>query len=422
MKLSKHKEYYPFLILMISLLIVHLFLPLNWSDDAVFLVKSSNLNLKQFLIGSARPLTDAMTYVLVRNNLIWRLLNPIVLTVLSITLSYLLSSINKLRQNIVICCTVFYPTLVLVDAGFIATTVNYLWPITCGLLCLIPIKQNYNNIKTSWAEALTLVPLLVYATNMQQMCVVLFIVLFVANCHNVIQHKFNIYILIQFLLTIVGLLYSYYLNMVGGNNRMLRETIRYFPEFSQLSVFEKLELGFSSTFYCLTMYVHFAWVAFIIFSFFITKEVFKRKEKILPKMISALPFVFTLCFGCISLLPPKYVPYLGVFIGNLQNYGVGKATYSFNIVADICFMLVCLCLIYSLAILLGQNNFYLALSVLFLGLISRLLMGFSPTVWASGFRTFAILIISFITTAVIVINARDDTGKDKKTLLGAFVS
>lgn len=413
MKQNKHSEYYPFIILMVLLLLVHLFLPLKWSDDAVFLIKSANTSLKQFLIGSARPLTDTLTYVFVRNNILWRLLNPVVLTVLAITLSYLLSSINKLRQNIVICCTIFYPTMVLVDAGFIATTVNYLWPITSGLLCLTTIKQTYNNVRIGCPEALILIPLLFYATNMQQMCVVLMIVLFVANCYFIKQHRFNIYIFIQFLLTIVGLLYSYYLNMFGGNNRMMRETARYFPEFTQLGLLKKAELGFSSTFYCLTMYIHFAWVAFIIFSFFLMKEVFKSCKKAHSRAISVFPFAFTLCFGILSLLPQRFTPYLKFFTGNLQNYGVGKATYAFNIIADIFFVLICLCVIYSLVTVLDRKSFCLAFSSLFLGLASRVLMGFSPTVWASGFRTFSILIISFITTAIIIMNFKDNISENK---------
>lgn len=45
-----------------AVFIVHLFLPLNWGDDAIFFEKSSLLSLKEFLSGSARPIIDTFTY------------------------------------------------------------------------------------------------------------------------------------------------------------------------------------------------------------------------------------------------------------------------------------------------------------------------------------------------------------------------
>ena len=45
-----------------AVFIVHLFLPLNWGDDAIFFEKSSLLSLKEFLSGSARPIIYAFTY------------------------------------------------------------------------------------------------------------------------------------------------------------------------------------------------------------------------------------------------------------------------------------------------------------------------------------------------------------------------
>ena len=50
---DRYKPYLPFLILFCSLLVVHLFLPLNWSDDAVFAVKAAEMGLREFLSDSA---------------------------------------------------------------------------------------------------------------------------------------------------------------------------------------------------------------------------------------------------------------------------------------------------------------------------------------------------------------------------------
>lgn len=406
---DRYKPYLPFLILFCSLLVVHLFLPLNWSDDAVFAVKAAEMGLREFLSGSARPLTDALTYVFNRHPLLWRLLNPVVLTGLAVILSLLLSGIHQLRQNILICCTVWYPMLVLADAGFIATTVNYLWPITCGCLCLLPLRQLCRQERFCWGWLPLLLPLLAYAVNMQQMGVVLAAAFLLAGLWLAGQRRFPVYPILMLLLTAVGLLYSYSLNMFGGNNRMLRETARYFPTFSQLNVLEKVELGFSSTFYCLTMYVHLVWPAFLLFAFFLMQSVFRHHQGTASRLAAAFPFGFSLVFGLLSLLPERMTPFLSFVTGGLQNYGVGKASYAPAPMADFLFLLVCGCVLYSLWLLLGRERFWGAFFALALGLGSRLLMGFSPTVWASGFRTFAILLLAFLVTAVMAL--RSDQGE-----------
>lgn len=400
---KKYKHLMPFIVSFGILFLVHLFLPLGWSDDGVFLVKTSGVALSEFLVGSARPMTDAMTYIMIRNPLLWRIANPIILTALAIVMSYLLSTLRDFRSNVVICSTVFYPMLVLVDAGFTATTVNYLWPVTFGLICMIPIKQIMNRECVAWYEYILLIPLIFYATNMQQAAVLLFIVFLAANIYFICKKEFHLYPLIQWILSTVLLLYSYYLNMFGNNNRMEREISRYFPDFGQLGLIEKAELGFSSTFYCLTMYIHFAWVAFIVFSGFIMFRMIKQSSKKNDRAAAVFPFTFTIIFGILTLIPRDTVPFVTFFTGNLQNFGVHKASYAFNIVADILFAVICFCVLYSLWVLLSRKDFYASFCLLFLGLLTRIMMGFSPTVWASGFRTFAILILSFIAVTVIVI-------------------
>ena len=58
-----------------AVFIVHLFLPLNWGDDAIFFEKSSLLSLKEFLSSSARPIIDTFTYFFTKFPLLWRIIN-----------------------------------------------------------------------------------------------------------------------------------------------------------------------------------------------------------------------------------------------------------------------------------------------------------------------------------------------------------
>ena len=106
---SVKTEYRPFFILFAGALLVHLFLPLSWSDDAVFAKEASELTLAAFLNGSSRLLTDTMTYVFARHPFLWRMLNPFVLTILAVTISRLLACKNETLKNTVIASASFTP-------------------------------------------------------------------------------------------------------------------------------------------------------------------------------------------------------------------------------------------------------------------------------------------------------------------------
>lgn len=193
-------EYRPFLILFAGALLVHLFLPLQWSDDAVFAKEASEMTLMVFLRGSSRLLTDTMTYLFARYHLLWRLCNPLVLTVMAIVISRLLTCKNAVLKNTVICIGILYPAMVIVDAGFIATTVNYLWPVTCGLICLLPLQRLCRGGRARWYEIVFGIPLLLYALNMEQMCAIL-LVLFVSGfLYLCIKKRPSLYAGIQALL------------------------------------------------------------------------------------------------------------------------------------------------------------------------------------------------------------------------------
>ena len=74
---------------------------------------------------------------------------------------------------------------------------------------------------------------MLYATNMQQMSVVMLVALTAGNIFFLFKRKIKPYLLLQNVIVAGMTAYSYYLNTVGENNRMVRETGRYFPEFRQ---------------------------------------------------------------------------------------------------------------------------------------------------------------------------------------------
>jgi len=392
--------------LFIILMAVHLFLPLNWADDAVFLKKAADKDILTFLNGSARPFTDGFTYVFSRNQWLWRILNPLVLTACIWSVHKTAPLKTKNNKTLIMCSAVLFPTFILVDAGFIATTVNYLWPVTFGILNLIPSVNSLCGKKTNKLFLLSLIPLLVYATNMQQLCAVLLAIFMTVIFYLFFKKKKIIpFIFMQFLITVAGTFFSLYVNFTGDNSRISRETGRYFPDFGELNFVEKFDLGFSSTFYCMTMEIRQAFAGFIIFAILLAVFMFKTNKNAIQKAISLIPAVFSLVFGIVSLIPDSDSVLFGFLTNEMYHPRLEKAVYSFNLIPDILFAFVCIISMYSIWVLIDNIKYKIISEFIFLlGLGSRILMGFSPTVWASGYRTFCIFFISFIYISLIIID------------------
>jgi uncharacterized membrane protein YczE len=75
-----------------------------------------------------------------------------------------------------------------------------------------------------------------------------------------------------------------------------------------------------------------------------------------------------------------------------------------TIFPDAVLSLICLAIILSMFFVFqNRKRFWLALYTMAAGFITRLAMGFSPTVWASSTRTYLFFYIAVIIDAVLVL-------------------
>ena len=408
--LTENEDKKQFLILYLAALIIHLFLPLNWGDDSVFNTEAA-MSISEFLEGSSRLLTDSMTYIFCRWHILWRLFNPLILTLLVKASSELIPTKNKQLTVKLLSILLIYPTMIIVDAGFIATTVNYLWPITFAVINMLIFQKLYSGQRFR-PIYLAGIPLLFYALNMEMMSAVLTFAFLLGCTLMIYNKKIRLLPFVQLFISIGGLLVAYIGNINGDNSRMVREIGRYFPCYGELNVFNKLELGFSSTFYCMTMKLSFASVAFILFTAFLMITVFRSGKNIALRIFASLPCIFAVIFSVISVTPLNDSPFVTFFTGGMQNYKMNKAVYSFEPVPDLLFMIIAVCVLVTVAFLLRNKIEVLkAYLILAVGLGTRLIMGFSPTVWASGYRTFAVFIITMIIVTVMITDKHYNTNK-----------
>lgn len=384
----------------VILLFIHMLLPVNWADDKVF---AGYNNFSTFIAKSARPIVDAFTFYLCKYHIVWRILNPFVLLILALLLSEYIPGKPSRQRDIAISLLIIFPSMVVVDAGFIATTLNYLWPVTFGLIALLPLWNRMNDKSVKLWQYFVSLPCLLYACNMQQMSCVLTAAFFCGMVYLAVKKKNIVFTLLEGAASAACLVYSYYINTVGENPRMERSMRQFFPEFGSLNILQKAELGFSSTYLCMTMDARFAFWTSMAFSVFIFVSVVKKISGRGVRIATAFPIVFSI-FGLItSFVSFENVPILNIVTHGMKHYRMKSAQYFFNPVTDLIFVIIVLCTLYGVMKLLNRNEDRIIAFFLYaVGVGTRMIMGFSPTVWASGYRTFFIMFICLIAIVVMI--------------------
>lgn len=379
--------------------LVHMFLPLNWGDDKVFF-KLYQSGYEKFMLGQTRTLVGSLTFIFSKLPILWRVLNPFILILLLVVINRIINLIYHKKGMNFFSVFVLYPAMVLVDAGFMATTVNYLWTMTFGLTAVYISLKDFYGQKTRWYEWLLGSLVLVYSVNSEQMVVILlmifFVMIFVCKMKNPM-------VLLEFGICIAGILYDFYSNFFKDNPRFEREVSRYFETFPDLNVVEKFELGFSSTFFCLSMKICVVSIPFILFLIYLVYVTVKRYDEFANRLPSVTLLIITIILVLLSAFPNNRI--YKFLSGGYVNYKMGMAHYSFSLVPDIIFLLILVLLLMSIYLIVYDSGKKAIVFLAFVcGLFSRIMMGFSPTVWASGHRTFSVFMMSLIFIGIVIQN------------------
>ena len=152
------KKYYPFLILFILILIFNLCINIKDRDFIWFLNKANTTNLFDYLINryntwTSRVIIEAVLVGILKLNytVIFKIINTIVMFLIPCVLLKLFSKDKGIKdQFLVICLYLCYNFAHMSSAGWYATLINYMWPLLCLLIGLIPIKNYLIKKESKW--------------------------------------------------------------------------------------------------------------------------------------------------------------------------------------------------------------------------------------------------------------------------------
>lgn len=418
LKVYKSK-YFMFIVLFLLILIIQL--PISFSSDDVWFSKQLNNNsLLDFLSfryhnWTSRIIIETFLVIITRIDVIvLKALNALLFTV-SIFIIIKLIKDKKDKKIVWLLGLLFllYPFTNMTEAGFAATTLNYLWPFSLGVISFLPLINKEKKIKSNMLIYIISSLSLLYAINQEQMCAIIFMFNLLYLLYKIYKKekidKYNIFCL---LLASIGLIFI--LTCPGNSIRTLEETKTWYKDFTNFGLIEKFYLGLVPTIGVLLQNKVILGLTFIILSFasyMYSKKNFTKYIAVFNIILTILLMIFRTSF---LELFPSFVKILDIF-----NYQQAPDFSNIKIfIAVPIAILVIVDLIYMILVIFKEKSL-LPLLIFLAGFASRFIIGFSPTIFASGARTAFILYMSLIIVILYTLNKlyKDNKLSSKNTII-----
>lgn len=394
---------FPFLLYIIAIILPTLIMQKTGADDIFYSNVCADGNLFGYLAevyqtwSSRLVITGSLViFCGFLPMFVWKIVNIGMYCLLIYSISKLIKVKNQRKMNFILVGSLLcIPLAILAEAGWIATINNYLWVAATGLYAMIPLRKIIDHEKINIFQAISYILAMIYATNQEQMAGILFIVY---GCFTVMfikkNKKIKPILAIMNVITIASLVFI--LTCPGNATRKAQEELTWYPGYSDLSLVDKLEIGLTSMMdYCVLD----ERLIFYVFLVVVGLGLFKKAKNNKYKILAFSPLAIEIAFKYSN----KFFNDIDwINIMETQLYEMFKvATY----IAILALAGICIYFIFK-----EKDNIQkslIALLIYFLGIISRYVMAFSPTVYASQERTSLFLYISLCILIVCISNEID---------------
>ncbi|MBR0496342.1 MAG: hypothetical protein IJJ71_09230 [Treponema sp.] len=400
--------------------VIHQYWDPNFGDDEFMTSVLDGRLFSQYVLSTIKTwqtrIVGLYTAKLVRlNPIIWRLLDSLcMVTIIEGIVQISLTGKNKKYAFSVCLLLGLIPVSIYKSAGWIMTTTTYVWPLAFLMPSFIIIKKEIIGKESRKYEyILSFILAAIGATELSLIPVIL-VASFLFIIYQIFLQKNNYskpskYIVAIFILSILEFAFAF---LAPGNAVRSVEELKWFPEFPSLSILNKLKLGILIT---MPYFYGIASKNFIIlpleFALFV-KFYSEKKWKMCICQIPSLFIIFVFGFFPLFLnkifsVPKFFYGFKNIHLAEFCNFS--HANFFVNV--EILFYIVILFLtLYSLYMAV-ENRYRAIFTVLvFLaGFLTRFILCFSPTVYASGFRTSYYWAISvFICSAIVWENTKSE--------------
>ncbi|MBQ8738597.1 MAG: hypothetical protein IJZ04_03775 [Clostridia bacterium] len=402
-------SYLPLIIFAVIVAIYHTTLPLLFADDAWFYnilegkddIFTACRDFLEYRYNewSSRTLIELALILLVRVPLLWKIIDTVAIVYVVCAIASLINPEKSRTKNIILCLVALIFPPVLFEVGSVATSINYIIPFSAALVGISVMYKRFAQMSVSRVEQALSIPLLIFACFSEILSATVLLITLGCGAYYIIKNKkIPVWEIVYAVICILALIY--HLTCEGNDARYALESVSWLPEHPNLNLFFKVELGF-----CAMMQTLFLTDKgfFSVFCLSISIIVTLKSRKWYNIVIAWLPSAFSLIFGTMYSLFGKIPPVTALKNHMLAACGHPNITRN-AVICDIVFVLLLVCIMYSLRVVISDNKKYLSVFyILFCGAASKMSLGLSPTVWTSSGRgaTFLYIAIGIISTLMI---------------------
>lgn len=305
------------------------------------------------------------------------------------------------HNRVLVCLMLLYPVALMAGSGWMTAYITYFWPLACGITAMVSLKKMYSGEKLSVLQVIFFTLCLVFAADLEVSAIFYTCILCTFIVMMIWEKRFDsfriVYSMFQLLVCAGGIVFA--LTCPGNEARKLSNIAYWFPSYTSFTVVDKAVLGVNSAF--LNLYSNdIFWLIFCVSVCLLTVIFGKREVK--RVVISAIPLTVTLIMTVLKPVLGLYYPEMVSLFDLFADKKYVDATNYNSLAVYIPFIIF---MISAVALLLAiielfedEKKAFFACAVIVSGIMSRLTLGFSPTVFASGKRTFI-----FIDFAIIYI-------------------
>lgn len=425
----------PLLIIAFLTLVFNFYMASVGGDDVTYLdrlnsiglIEASKLNYEGW---SARIIIEAFLMYLAKYFTLWKILNAAVMTgTVWLLTKYAFPKITGQTLFLTFGVYSFVPYGMMDEAGWVATALNYHWAVFLALVAFYPFYQKLQEEKITIPMYVASLAAAVFALNQEQVnsCFLVFTTIISVYLFKKKQYEFKL--LAFSLLSLAGL--GLFLLTPGTAVRTGIETEVRFPAFENFSFINKLDIGLSSfgkPFFIdsnILFFLLFALVAFLAFT---------RSQNYYVRFLSMIPLGFNVMVYLGGTMRLGFTHYASNHLSAIfstdrlneifADTGTGIAfRHPSTWIPTLLILGLVLCLLVGLVTSFEDPKVGILAALIFLmGASARVIIGFSPTSWASGIRTYFITYMVAAFLVLLLMNELRKISKSKNEVLGLAVS
>ena len=298
------------------MLALHAAMPVGLGDDPMYRDMLNRMSLWQFLTEhyatwSARSLVEAVLCTIAAlPPAVWRVADALLVALCA----FLAARTAGLERSpcgaaMAVLCFLCYDWTALSTAGWMCTTLVFVWPLAAALAAAQPLVQLARGAAPGRALCAASLLLLAYAANMEQALVVYTGCLAgVLLWHAAARRRVHWVVWAQLAVCAANALYA--ATCPGTAARIAGETTSWFTDFGMRTIWQNAELGISNAMYHVLYQKN---ILFFVFCVVLALAVAARHRAWYVRLFGVLPAVAVAVLGVGGPLAKKLVPSLSFF-------------------------------------------------------------------------------------------------------------